>query len=101
MSSSLKAALAIYPILLLGALMAFGNDQIPSFEASGALGHVLAKWWWLVLVTPVFIGSFVFSVQACRDKKLPIWARFLWLTGFWTVGPLLFPIYWWRSRQEI
>jgi len=98
MLSSLKAALAIYPILLLGAFMAFGVDQIASFEANRALGHVLAKWWWLVLSMPIVVGSFVFSVQACRDKKLPVWARFLWLGGFWTVGPILFPFYWWRAR---
>lgn len=101
MRSSLRAALAMYPILLLGALMAFGEDQIASFLESGALGHVLTKWWWLVLVMPVFVGSFVFSVQACRDEKLPMWARLFWLTGFWTVGPLLFPFYWWRDRQVI
>ena len=98
MLSSLRAALGMYPILLLGVLMALGVDQIASLEGSGGVGHVLVKWWWLVLGIPVVIGSFVFSVQACRDKRLPMWARFLWLTGFWTVGPLLFPFYWWRDR---
>lgn len=95
--STALGLLAFYPLVavLLVGLLPEGAFVAPA-EAQ-PLWRFVVEWWFGLVVASVLAVAVFFSAHASRRAALPAWRRSLWVLGFWTVGVLVFPAYWWRE----
>ena len=96
--SPLLAALAFYPIVLLAIVSLLPAEPVASAEAS-QLWRFWIQWWWFLLGAPVIVITIFFSVHALRRGPAIGWRRVLWIAGFWLLGPIVFPAYWWLDAH--
>ena len=93
--SPLLGALAFYPLVLLGVISLLPGEPFVASADAGELRRFWAQWGYFLLGAPVIAIMIFFSVHVFRRGAVIGWRRMLWLTGFWLVGPIVLPAYWW------
>ena len=93
--SPILGSLAFYPIAGLAIVTALPEGLFIPPAGAGELWALVVNWWFALFVATVLAVSIFFSVDACRRASVRWWRRALWIVGFWLLGPIVLPAYWW------
>jgi hypothetical protein len=93
--SPVLGLLALYPVAVLVAVTWLPEEVFAAGPTAGAFSRFFAERWFPLVVASVAVIAIFFSVHAGRRMALPLWRRLLWILGFWSVGPIVLPAYWW------
>ena len=97
--SPFLGALAFYPVVALAIITILPETYIAISGDAGALWNFLDMWWFGLVVATVIAVTIFFSVHALRRTAVRWWRRALWLVGFWLLGPIVLPAYWWADSH--
>ncbi|WP_156919158.1 hypothetical protein [Azovibrio restrictus] len=91
--------LAFFPIISLYAISLPPMEIFIAPPGAGRFLELLAEWWFFLYFITEFSITLFFSAHAFRHTHDSAWKRTAWITGFWLIGPVVFPAYWWTHKN--
>jgi hypothetical protein len=89
--------LAWYPLVSVAIISWLHEEPLITPTYSSELWALWDKWWFALFLATVLAVTMFFSMHAWRRRTALGWPRVLWLAGFWLLGPIVLPAYWWAE----
>lgn len=97
--SPVLGAFAFYPLISIAVISSLPDEPSLISADAGPLWTFWTEWWFALFLATVLAVTLFFSVHAWRRRTVLGWRRVLWLAGFWLLGPVMLPAYWWADTH--